>query len=98
MAVVPPLSSCQDVKNLLIHAGYEENAKQMAELIIQKTGSIGAKTALRLAERAAATASVIIENNDDSKTVAQAQLDSLSCILEDLQGDAATASTLCEVL
>ena len=108
--VVPLLSNVGDVDALLTDAGYgEESAKHMASLIIDTMGSIGTKTALRLGERAVATAALARGlttdgSNDDgdmgvesSKSVVEARVNALRDILDDFRGDEAIASSLCEV-
>lgn len=67
----------------------------MAEMIIERLGSVGCKTALRLAELAVATVEKVGPTNEED--VGTAQLDALSIILDDLAGDEATSDTLCEV-
>jgi hypothetical protein len=62
----------------------------MANLMFDRLGDVGCKTALRLAERATANA----EGNGDES----AQLKYLEVILEDLAVDYITAEKLCEVL
>lgn len=57
--------------------------------MIDSLGSVGCKTALRLAELAVSTS----DDNDG-----QAQLDALTEILNDLAGDELSAQRLCEVI
>jgi len=66
----------------------------MANMIIDRLESVGCKTALRLAERAVATAEREGRNEDG---VENAQLAALSEILDDLAGDEVTATKLCEI-
>jgi hypothetical protein len=61
----------------------------MADIIIQRLGQVGVKTALRLVERAIASAS----GGDESS-----QLSALEQILDDLAGDEVTAKNLCEII
>jgi len=95
--VVPLLSDSKSVCKLFADSleVSVENADSMAELIIGRLGSVGCKTALRLAERAVATAGVRASDGDDME---EAQLTALQGILEDLAGDSVTAEMLCEVL
>ena len=65
------------------------DASSLSESIINRLGNVGIKTALRLAERAVFTAS------DETKS---AQLLAMEEILEDLIGDDALASKVCEVI
>ena len=67
----------------------------MAEMIIERLGSVGCKTALRLTELATATVERAGPLNE--KDLGTAQLDALSMILDDLAGDEATSDKLCEV-
>jgi hypothetical protein len=62
----------------------------LAELIIDRLGKVGCKTALRLAERAVSSAEI--------PGGGAAQLRAMATILDDLVGDEATAERLCEVL
>lgn len=96
--MVPLLSDAESVKTLLsdgLFPGSVENVEPMAELIIDRLGSVGCKTALRLAERAVATAGMRTE--PDSTDTGKFQLEILAEILEDLAGDEVTAEKLCEV-
>ena len=65
------------------------DASSSSESIINRLGNVGVKTALRLVERAVCTAS------DETKS---AQLSAMEEILEDLIGDDALASKVCEVI
>jgi hypothetical protein len=67
----------------------------MAEMIIERLGSVGCKTALRLTELAVATVERAEPTNKEN--LGTAQLDALSMILDDLAGDEATSDRLCEV-
>lgn len=72
------------------------NVDCLAESIISRLGSVGCKTALRLAERAVATAgSAPGLDGDELEAAQQSALDE---ILDDLVGDEVTAQKLCEVL
>lgn len=71
------------------------NVDPMADLIIDRLGNVGCKTALRLAERAVATAGRA--SNVTGEELEKAQLSSLAEILDDLAGDEVTAEKLCEV-
>ncbi|KAL7581007.1 hypothetical protein ACA910_005816 [Epithemia clementina (nom. ined.)] len=95
--VVPLLQSSADVAKLLDDSLLESfsmlDAEGMAELMIQRLGQVGCKTALRLAERAlSSTASMEGENLRES------QLTTLANILDDLAGDEALSQKLCEVI
>jgi hypothetical protein len=94
--VVPLLSDAASVRKLFADSSEVEmiNSDFMADLIIDRLGDVGCKTALRLAERAVATAAVHTTDNDDMQ---EAQLNALMGILNDLAGDDVTAAKLCEV-
>jgi len=75
------------------------NVNAIADLIVEQLGEVGCKTALRLAERAVASASVrasAMGRGDDD--LERAQLDALTQILDDLAGDQVTAGKLCEII
>jgi AAA+ lid domain len=93
--VVPLLSDAASVRKLFSDSLEVDvvNADPMADLIIDRLGNVGCKTALRLAERAVATAAVHATDGDDM----EAQLNALMGILDDLAGDDVTAAKLCEV-
>ena len=95
--VVPQLSESDSLQKLFADSLEVEvvNAAAMADMIIDRLGSVGCKTALRLAERAVGTAGVRASDGDDME---EAQLNALQGILEDLTGDGVTAQQLCEVL
>jgi hypothetical protein len=71
------------------------NVDPMADLIIDRLGNVGCKTALRLAERAVASAGRA--SAVEGKELEKAQLSALAEILDDLAGDEVTAEKLCEV-
>lgn len=98
--VVPLLSDKDSIQKLLSDSGYNgEEANAMAKLIIEKVGKIGAKSVLRLAERAHASAELMNKLDDKKQTsTADDRVASLENILVDLGNDAAAASNLCEVL
>lgn len=91
--VVPRLIAATEVEALLREAAPEAAppgvAGAMAEAIVGRLGSVGVKTALRLAERAAAVA----EGNEKGGD----KLVALNEILEDVVGDEAATSRVCEV-
>jgi hypothetical protein len=94
-AVVPLLSDTESVQKLLadsMYPGSLANADKMANMIIDRLGSVGCKSALRLAERAVASA-----GKANGVDLEEAQLIALAEILDDLAGDEATAANLCEV-
>ena len=68
------------------------SAESMAKMIIDRIGSIGCKSVLRLTGRAVATA------GPDIKDKGEAQLAALEAILDDLAGDEVTSEKLCEVI
>ena len=70
------------------------NVQSMADLIISRLGEVGCKSALRLAERAVASANRDATNGDAE----EAQLVALAQILDDLAGDEVTAERMCEVI
>jgi SpoVK/Ycf46/Vps4 family AAA+-type ATPase len=97
--VVPLLSASKDVQKLFKDSleVSVKNADSMADLIIDRLGTVGCKTALRLAERAVATAArQQVGETDDDDRMEEAQLNALAAILEDLAGDEVTAEKLCE--
>ena len=65
----------------------------MAELIVDKLGSVGCKTALRITERAVSTAGL----GNESHSMGSAQLAALKVILEDMASDSDAASSLCRL-
>jgi len=89
--VVPLLSDKDSVQKLLNECLGDQvaDASSLSEPIINRLGNVGVKTALRLAERAVFTAS------DETKS---AQLSAMEGILEDMAGDDALASKVCEVI
>jgi hypothetical protein len=96
--VVPLLSETESVRQLLsdgLFPGSVENVSPMAEMIIDRLESVGCKTALRLAERAIATAG--LDSGKKGEEREKAQLAALTEILDDLAGDEVTATRLCEV-
>lgn len=97
--VVPLLSDTGSVGQLLsdgLFPGSVPNVDAMADLIIDRLESVGCKTALRLAERAVATAGIDTASTNKEE-LEKAQLSALAVILEDLAGDEVTAEKLCEV-
>ena len=98
--VVPHLSDAESLKRLLtdsLHSDVAKDIDEMADKIIGRLGSVGVKTAIRLAERAIASAYVMSDEYGSDEELAEAQLASLDEILEDLAGDEAMASKMCEV-
>ena len=96
--VVPLLSDADSVSQLLsdgMFPGLVMNVGAMAELIIDRLGGVGCKTALRLAERAVAMARR--DKPVNGEDLEKAQISALSEILDDLAGDEITAAKLCEV-
>jgi len=102
--VVPLLSDTDSVQKLLSDGLTttisRKTVESMASMIINRLGKVGCKTALRLAERAVASAGIHAMSEGDignEAALAKAQLDALAEILEDLVGDEATAEKMCEV-
>ena len=98
--IVPQISDAESVKTLLsdsLHSGVAEDIDGMAEKITDRLGSVGCKTAIRLAERAIASAHAMSNEYVSNEELAEAQLASLEEVLEDLAGDDAMASKVCEV-
>lgn len=98
LPVVPLLSDSESVRQLLsdsLFPGSVTNIGAMADLIFGRLESVSCKTALRLAERAIATAGR--DDNTKGGGIETAQLSALAEILDDLVGDEVTATTLCEV-
>ena len=98
MLVVPLLSDSDSVRKLLSDcmSGLVVNVDSMADLIVSRLGSVGCKTALRLAELAVATAGRAC--NITGEELEKTQSSALAEILDDLAGDEVTADKLCEVL
>mmetsp|Transcript_109 Transcript_109/g.120 ORF Transcript_109/g.120 Transcript_109/m.120 type:complete len:631 (-) Transcript_109:66-1958(-) len=95
--VVPLLSESESVRKLLADSLTSEinlPINAMANLMIGRLERIGCKTALRLAERAIATAA----RSQGTEDISHAQISALEQILEDLSGDELSAGSLCEVL
>lgn len=93
--VVPLLSKSEEVKKLIEDAELPGlmDAEPISKLIIERMGSVGCKTALRLAERAISTAA-----HDDSKeSTKSAQVAALELILDDLTSDEALTGNICQV-
>ena len=100
VVVVPQISDAETLKRLLtdsLHSDVAKDIDEMADKIVGRLGSVGVKTAIRLAERAIASANVMSEEYGSDEELAEAQLASLDEILEDLAGDEAMASKMCEV-
>ena len=89
--MVPLLSDKDSIQKLLNECLGDQvaDASSLSEPIINRLGNVGVKTALRLAERAVFTAS------DETKS---AQLSAMEEILDDMVGDDALASKVCEVI
>ena len=98
--IVPHISDAKSVKILLsdcLHSNVAKDIDGMADKIIGRLGSVGCKTAIRLAERAIASAHALSNEYGSDEELAEAQLASLEEILQDLAGDEAMASKVCEV-
>ena len=97
--VVPLLSDSESVRKLLADGtersgvSVANNVDEMADMIVERLGSVGCKTALRITERAVAMAGIGNESQDAS----EAQLTALRNILDDMVSDDAVAAKLCEV-
>jgi len=96
--VVPLLSDVESVQKLLGDCLSDQvvDPTALSELIISRLGKLGAKAALRLAERAVFTAGMQQQITTDE--LKSAQLVALESILEDLAGDEAMVSRECEVI
>jgi len=100
--VVPLLSESKEVQKLLedsLPRDVISDPQTMAKLMIDQLGSVGCKSALRLAEQAVST----VDRGNDAgsltgSALGKAQVAALGEILEDLSGDKVTAQNLCEVL
>lgn len=95
--VVPLLSDSESVSKLLADSFKSEvnvPIDLLATMIIERLDKVGCKTALRLVERAIATA----ERSHTSGNIEQSQISALEEILEDLSNDDLTANNLCEIL
>lgn len=91
ISVVPLLSDADSLQKLLndcLGDQVADASSALSESIINRLGNVGVKTALRLVERAVFTAS------DETKS---AQLLAMEGILDDMAGDDAIASKVCEV-
>lgn len=73
--------------------GIVAQPNDMAELMIDRLGKVGCKTALRLAERAFGSAGFPTGSN-----AGKLQLQALTEILDDLAGDQLTAGELCNIM
>jgi vesicle-fusing ATPase len=96
--VVPLLSKKEEVSTLLSDGAFASlisDKESMADLLINRLGSIGCKTALRLAERSVATAQQV--SLGTTKETTNLQISSLSEILDDLAGDQGSLDDLCSV-
>lgn len=94
--VIPLLSDSDSVTKLLNDSliwSNEGATKDMAELIVKRLGSVGCKTAIRLAERAY-VAGERMEGIDKNK----ARMTALSEILEDLDEDRLVINNACELI
>ena len=103
-AVIPPLSTSASLEKLFVDslstslAIHQPSIPKMATLIqAQLSNGIGCKTALRIAERAVATAGPRQQFSDE-KAWGEAQVIALDEILQDLEGDEFAASQMCEVI
>ena len=87
--VVPLLSDVDSVQKLLNDClpNQVADTSSLSEAMIHSLGNVGTKEALRLAERA-------ITSSDETKL---AQLSAMEGILNDLAGDEALATKVCEV-
>ncbi len=73
-----------------------EDAFEVSEALICRLGTVGCKTALRLAERAVFTSGM--QESTSPCEAKSSQLAALESILDDLAGDDAMATKVCEVL
>jgi hypothetical protein len=97
LLVVPLLSDSDSLRKLLSDcmSGLVVNVDPMADLIIDRLGNVGCKTALRLTELAVATAGRAI--NVTGEELEKTQSSALAEILDDLAGDEVTTEKLCEI-
>jgi SpoVK/Ycf46/Vps4 family AAA+-type ATPase len=96
--VVPLVSKKEEVVKLLSDSAFASliaDKEAMADLLVNRLGSIGCKTALRLAERSVATAQQL--TFDRTEQPDDLQISSLSEILDDLAGDQGSLDDLCSV-
>jgi hypothetical protein len=96
--VLPLLCDVDSIQNLLNDMGYNQNAKVMATLMIEKMGRLGVKTVIRLAERAYASAMEECELNNDSENLSSLQISALESLLNDLQYEMMISKDMCKVL
>jgi len=92
--IVPLLTKSEEVKKLIEDAAIPgiSEIEPISKLIIDRMGSVGCKTALRLTERAVATSTSF---NDIKDSDNKAQIQALKEILDDLVSDEAVAGQLC---
>jgi hypothetical protein len=106
--VVPLLSETAAVRQLLedsLYAGALASVDSIAELMIERLGSVGCKTALRLAERVVTSTTTTTTTTSTSGDTAGAaatvrdlrevQLSALTEIFDDLAGDELSALETC---
>ena len=97
-AVIPLLTKAEEVQKLLEDADLPglKNAEAVSKMIMDRIGSIGCKTALRLTERAICT-SALGNDEGSAESIEAAQLVALREILDDFLTDEASAGNLCAV-
>jgi vesicle-fusing ATPase len=99
--VVPLVRDIESVRKLLADGAQTaglavSNVDNLAELMVDRLGSMGCKTALRLMERAVAVAGTGT-GGDGERSLATKQAEALESILDDLAGDEAAAERVCEI-
>ena len=85
------------MEKLLDDTALVKDSELISQRIIERLGSVGCKTVLRLTARAVVMSDRLSGFDGDS-SASKRQLVALEEILEDLAGDEATTSTLCNVL
>jgi len=98
--VVPLLSKSRDVEKLIgdcLPRDVISDPQSMAEVMIKHCGSVGCKTALRLAEQAVSTVDRANDGGLAGSKLGEAQVAALKEMLEDISGDKMLAQNLCEV-
>lgn len=96
--VVPLLSDVGSVDRLLMDLGYVHNSKAMASLMMEKLTRVGVKSVIRLAERAQASASLLLGTSNVDKVTPDLQTKALKDILNDLESDAFVSNEMCELM
>ena len=98
--VVPLLSKKEEVVKLFTDCSLSDliqDKEKMAEVIVDRIGPVGCKTALRIAERSIAPSEAQLQSDANNGEGANVQAIRLAEVLDDLAGDEGTAKDLCTV-